>query len=83
MKCGVINQTLILCLACADINKFHIHYLVIFTGIFGCQHEYFYDSGYSSANRHKRVSFVSTLFFRYLNIYERDHKHVSSSGRDG
>ncbi|MDE1104525.1 hypothetical protein OS118_08255, partial [Klebsiella pneumoniae] len=31
---------------------------------------------------HKRVSFVSTRFLRYFNIYERDHKHISSWGQD-
>jgi len=45
VKCGVINQALILCLACADINKFHIHYLVMFADIPGGQRGYFEASG--------------------------------------
>ena len=41
MKLRVINFTRILCQACADINKFNIHYLVIFPEVSGCQNNYF------------------------------------------
>ena len=45
MKLRVINFTRILCQACADINKFHIHYLVIFPDIPGRPFDYFSARG--------------------------------------
>ncbi|POT59910.1 hypothetical protein C3432_04180 [Citrobacter amalonaticus] len=77
-----MNFHLILSLACADINKFPVHSLVIWTDIFGRSSGYFRSRLLLSASRYKRVSFVSILFLRQIDIYERDHKHVSSQGQD-
>ncbi|MCV4607814.1 hypothetical protein OFB74_33440, partial [Escherichia coli] len=65
-----------------DTNKLPNHYLVIFPDIPGRPFDYFSARGDLFTRCHKRVRFVSTRFLRYFNIYERDHKHISSWGQD-